>query len=309
MTGKEGARLFDNNVLTDWQSKPAGMPHWITVDMQLEKIFSGFTIVQSQAPKDMNFCKDFRFEVSNDNTNWETVKEGRLKAYSYKQTFSLDKPVTARYYKITILNAYETSTASVQIAEIDLFNDLKTSGTNGADMPALKNARAPFKGDGSDLFPNVGAGRMQKVADWTHSSNVRISLDNTENLFSPWCAPVWGAAAINNGKMYQTLDLLPGKYVLKVDVGRVSSDNCAEMYGVIATGTTLPDYNVVTTATQTLGQEKISDHLGVTRTIPFTVNTASKVSVGTVFNLRDMYAVNGTPWTFMTIRGFTLAAQ
>ena len=309
MTGKEGARLFDNDVLTDWQSKPAGMPHWIAVDMQLEKIFSGFTIVQSQEPKDMNFCKDFRFEGSNDNTNWETVKEGRLKAYSYKQTFSLDKPVTARYYKITILNAYETNTASVQIAEIDLFNDLKTSGTNGADMPALKNARAPFKGDGSDLFPSVGAGRMQKVANWTHSSNVRISLDNTENMFSPWCAPVWGSAAVNNGKMYQTLDLLPGRYVLKVDVGRVSSDNCAEMYGVIATGTTLPDYNVVTTAPQTLGQEKISDHLGVTRTIPFTVKTASKVTVGTVFNLRDMYAVNGTPWTFMTIRGFTIAAQ
>ena len=309
LTGKEATKLFDNNVLTDWQSKPTAMPHWVAVDMQLEKIFSGFSVVQSQDPKELGFSKDFRFEVSNDNVNWETVKEGRLKAYSYKQTFHLDKPVTARYYKLTIRNAYNAGTTSAQLAEIDLFNDLKASGTNGTDMPTLKNARAPFKGDGSDLFPGAGAGRMQKITDWTHSSNVKISFDITESLFSPWCAAVWGVPAVNNGKMYQTLDLLPGLYLLKIDVGKVSSNNCAEMYGVVATGTTLPDYNVVTTATETLGQDKLSDHLGVTRTIPFTVKTPSKVTIGTVFNLRNMYPVDGTPWTYMTIRGFTLSPQ
>lgn len=310
LTGKEGAKLFDDNILTDWQSKPTAMPQWIAVDMQLEKIFNGFSIVQSQDPKDVdNFCKDFRLEVSNDNSNWTKVMEGRMKACCYKQTFLLEKPVVARYYKITILNAYGASTTSAQIAEIDLFNDLKTSGTNGNDIPSLKNVTMPFKGDGSDRVPNLGKGRFQKLAGWTHSDNIVTSLDNSSNLFEPWCAPVWGIAPVTNGKIYQSLDLMPGKYVLTVDVGKTSSTNSADMYGVIAAGTGLPDYEVVTTASQTLGQDKLFDHLGVPRNISFTVKKASKITFGTVFNLYNTYPGSGVPWSSMSIRGFKLTAE
>lgn len=310
LTGKEGVRIFDNNILTDWQSKPTAMPQWVAIDMQLEKIFSGFSIVQSQDPKDIdNFGKGFRIEVSKDNINWTTVKEGRLKACCYKQTFMLEKPVVARYFKITILNAYGAGTTTAQIAEIDLFNDLRGSGNNGAAIPSLKNATTPFKGDGSDIFPNVGAGRMQKLDSWTHTSNVMISFDNSVKQFSPWCAPAWGLAPVNNGKIYQTIELKPGKYVLTVDVGGVSSPNCAELYGVVAAGTELPDYAEVTTAPQTLGQEKLTDHLVSKRDIPFTVKETSKVTVGTVFNLYNTYPGSGVPWTTINIGSFRISAQ
>lgn len=304
----EGAKLIDNDILSFWHSQPTAMPHWVAIDMQSEKLFTGFHIVQAQEPGATWFSKDYRFEISQDNNTWEVVSEGSLKANCYKQSVSFGKSVRARFYRLTILNGYADDAKAAQMAEIDLFNDENVSGENGGTVPALVNASIPYQGDGSDLFPSVGAGRMQKVTGWTHSSNAYITLDTAANILGPWCAPVWGIGAVSNGKIYQTLDLMPGNYVLRIDVGAMSSTGAAEMYGVVATGTTLPDYDVVTTSSDALGYNKLTDHVSSAQNIRFVVKTASKITLGIVYNLYNTYP-GGAPWSYQNINGFTLSTQ
>lgn len=305
--GHEGTRVIDNDINSFWLTSPNSMPHTMTVDMQSEKMFSGFKIVQVQNPGTIWFSKDYRFDISNDNETWETISEGALLATCYKQSIDFGKSVVARYCRLTILNSYASGVTAAQIAEFDLFNEENVSGENGLSVPELVNAKIPFKGDGSDLFAAVGAGRMQKVADWIHSPNAYISFDNTVGTLSPWAAPVWGVSGVSNGKIYQTLELLPGNYTLKVDMGSESGKNACEMYGVAAVGSNLPD--IADIAGGALGSDKLSDYPNTPRNINFTVKTASKVSLGIVYNLNNVYGTTGIPWSYLNVNGFTLMAH
>lgn len=297
--------IIDNKVETVWHTQQGTMPHWIVVDMQSEKKYNGFHFVQTQTPGSTGYAQRFTFEVSSDNKNWTVISEGRFKANSYKQTFRFKEPVVSRYFKISILDNHNQTT-STQIAEVDLFNDLNVSGENGEILPALTNAKPPFKGDGSDQFPAVGAGRFQKLTGWTHSSNAQISFDSAAGSFCVWSAAVWGLPLVTNGKIYQTLNLLPGNFVLDIDVAHTTRPACVDMYGVIAKGTAMTDYNQVVFAPEVLG---FSDLVAKQRTIcsiPFTVDKAIQITIGVVYNTHDIYGATGIPWSDMYLNGFEL---
>lgn len=306
LSGHGASQLIDNDINTYWCSQSTAMPHWVTLDMQSEKIVNGMNIVQVQNPGDNWFSKQFRLEVSKDNSHWETVIEGKLRANAYKQAVPFVKSVSGRYFKLTILDNYSPSSKTVQIAEIDLYNEEYVSGENGLMLPALTNAKAPFKGDGSDLFPAVGAGRMQKVAGWIHNKNAYITFDNAVKALSPWCAHVWGIGEVKNGIVYQTLDLLPGDYFFSIDVGASTATNAAEVYGVAAMGKELPDMSAIKSSPNTLGYEKVSEHLGSVRNIKFTVKKQGMVSVGIVYNLYSVYDTTQVPWSTINLNGFAV---
>ncbi len=304
--------IIDNNVATFWHSEinasSAQMPHWITVDMQAEKKFSGFNFIQTQEMGEQGLAKGFKFEISNDNSTWTNVMEGEFTTSRYIQNFTFAEPVIARYFKITILSGYNDVFWS-QIAEIDLFNEVNVSGENGEEAPTeilLVNAKQPFQGDGSDLFPAVGAGRMQKVVGWTHNENAYISFDNTVNTLTVFSAAVWGVSDVSNGKIYQTVNLQPGDYTLKIDAGNTTDPTCADVYGVIAIGDTLPDYDVVTSATEVLGYSDLIANQLMINSISFTITSASSVTLGIVYNTHSIYETLGIPWSDMHINGFEL---
>jgi len=305
--------IIDDDITTFWHSEVvaslAQMPHWITVDMQSEKKFNGFYFIQTQEIGEQGLAKGFRVEISSDNSTWTNVMEGEFTTSRYRQTFTFADPVVARYFKITILSGYNDAFWS-QIAEIDLFNVANVSGENGMDPPtevSLVNAKSPFESDGSDLFPAVGEGRMQKVTGWKHSDNAYITYDsNSPNSITLWSAEVWGIADVTNGKIYQTVDLQPGNYTLNIETGYATDPTCADAYGVVATGETLPDYTLVTSASEVLGYSDLIANQQTVNSISFTITSASSVTIGVVYNTHNIYGTLGIPWSEVHINGFEL---
>lgn len=306
--GAEGnpGYIIDNDLNSVWYSQNSSSPHWITVDMQSEKIFEGFIFVQTEKSTNTSFTKGFRLETSSDDENWAVAWEGNLKANSYRQRITFQERAVARYFKITVLSGHDGTTSS-PMAEIDLFNELETSGTNGQNLPALENAKYPFEGDGSDLFPAVGANRFQKVTKWIHNENTYISFDS--GSFCVWSAAVWGVSLISNGKIYQTLYLLPGSYAFNIDAGHTTNTFCVDMFGIVAKGATLPDYNNVTSATEALGYSDLVAKQLSMNSIPFTIEHATNITFGVVYNTHNIYDATGIPWSDMYIKGFELSTK
>jgi len=304
--------IIDNKVATFWHSQIvdsyAQMPHWITVDMQSEKKFNGFCFIQTQEAGEQGLAKKFRFEVSDNNSTWTKVMEGEFTTSRYKQTFTFAEPVVGRYFKITILSGYNDAFWS-QIAEIDLFNEVNVSGENGENPPGkilLVNAEKPFQGDGSDLFPAVGAYRMQQLVGWTHNSNTNISFDTSTGVFTVFSASVWGCPDVTNGKIYQMVNLKPGSYTLNIDAGNATDPTCADVYGVVAKGETLPDYTAVTSASEVLGYSNLIVNQQKVNSISFTLTSSSSVTIGIVYNTHSIYNTLSIPWSSMLINGFEL---
>lgn len=304
--GKWGvaANIIDDNANSDWHSTITEMPHWITVDMQTEKLIDGFYFVQTQDFNITGLAKKFTFETSVDNENWTLAREGEFADNRFRQSYTLKGRVQARYFRITIFDGHGGAGTS-QIAEIDLFNEGNSSGENGPREIPLINATKPFQGDGSDLFPAVGAGRMQRVEGWTHNENAYISRDNES--FAIWSSAVWGIADVNNGKIYQTLELQPGNYTFNIDAGHTSNDDCTDVFGLIVAGDNLPDFSDVTTHTSVLGYSDLVANKESMNSISFTLDASTVVSLGIVYNTYNVFDTTGVPWSDFYINGFYLA--
>lgn len=307
--GEGGAETIDDDASTAWTSeKGAGTS--ITVDMQVEKIYNGFSIVQNGDFTTSTFATRYRFEYSNDNEQWQTAAEAKLKTNGYRQTLEFAEPVSSRYFRITFTETYSEG-LPISIAELDLHNELRTSGENGELMPVIANGKFPFATDGSDRFPNVGAGRFQQVTQWIHDGAYITADTGTGSAqFCTWCAPVWGCSTIENGKVYQMFDMLPGIYSFKLDVGHTTDEKGVDMYAVIAKGNKLPDIDALTSP-EVLGHDDIVAHQSSMFSVPFTVKEAGQVSIGIVYNLYNIYDEGaGTGiWSDMYMNAFELEAQ
>jgi pectin methylesterase-like acyl-CoA thioesterase len=161
----------------------------------------------------------------------------------------------------------------------------------------------PFQGDGSNPFPALGDYRMQKLAGWTHNANAVVSYDKNGDAFSLFTAAVWGLSAVTNGKVYQTVSLQPGQYLLKIQVG--GADGPVDIYGVVAKNG-LPDYTEVASSTGTMKYLDLLSNQNKTVEIVFAVTDATPVDIGVVYNIRDQYGATGTPWSSFNLKGFEL---
>ena len=302
VVGGAGAEAIDDDASTAWTAAE-GAGASITVDMQTEKIYNGFSIVQNGDMQTTTFASRMTFEASSDNADWQQISNPRLRLNGYRQTYEFEAPVTSRYFRITFTETHEAG-KPVAVAELDLYNELRTSGDEGAQMPQFVNNVQPFATDGSDRCSAAGAGRFQQVTGWTHE-NADITADGAR--FCTWCCPPWGAPAIENGKVYQTFNLLPGVYGFKLDIGHTTDAAFVDMYGVIAEGTTLPDIDKLTSE-EVLAHDDVVAHQSSVYTIPFTVRESGNVSIGLVYNLYT--STNGAaPWSDMYMNSFEIEAQ
>ena len=311
VNGRSATMAIDNNTATSWQSsasapQPANQ-HWITVDMSASKVLDGFYLLNAYTND--KSAKKVSIDVSEDNTTWTNVWEGELKLSYLRQKIALQETVNARYFKITAVEMYDANTTGMVFSEIDAYNVQASSGDNGSDSysggtpVALTNAKNPFVGDGSNPFPLLGDYRLQKVQGWTHSTNAVATYDNAK--FSLFTAAVWGLPTVTNGKVHQTLNLQPGKYVLNIDVA--NADGPVDIYAVVVNGSALPDYTTVTAAPAVMRYLDLIPNQNKKVEIPFSVTTAGAVSIGVVYNIRNQYDINQKPWSTFTIKAFELS--
>lgn len=298
------ANIIDNNSNSVWRSLN-GESHWVTIDMNSSKIIEGFYYIKT--PENNNGPNRLKFETSNDKTDWTTVLETEVAQSYLRQQLALSRAVAARYLRVTVISTSNPAATQTEIAEIDIYNTLNVSGENGYTQTTpieLVNAKEPYSGDGSNLLPAVGTNRMQKVAGWTHSPNAYISCDNAFKVFQPFSAAVWGVPPVTNGKIYQEITLQPAHYVLKFQSG--GADGPVDIYGVAASGETLPDYAMVPSSPHTLAYVNLFDNQNSTVERLMIIDREIPVKIGIVFNLYDRYGSTGIAWTHFTLKKIEL---
>lgn len=304
--GNAAEHIVDNDANTSWRSGGGGSSaDYITVDMGGPKVIEGFYFNKDRESNAYDL-RGVKIEVSADEVEWTPVLETEVTGSFLQQTLPLNESVTARYFKLTVNTRMYPGSSQAGFGEIDAYNTLNESGSNGYSQSspvALQNAQPPFTADGSNLAPPLG-GRMQQLLEWTHSSGSMISFDNTTDAMTLFAVPVWGAPEVKNGKIHQTVTLQPGDYLLKIESG--AAQGPAEVFGVITTGSSLPDYATVSTTLNSTQFAYLPDYQDKTTELLLRITEETAVSLGIVYNLYDQFAVTGIPWTSFIIKGFDL---
>lgn len=125
-SGEDGkvANVIDNNLssswLSRWSSSPGIHPHQVTIDMKQSLTVKGLTIAMEQ--KYDTKSKDIELLTSLDGTIWVSRGNHVLKEVAGPQHIYLSSTVDARYIKLIINSAWNTSKAA-NIAEIGVFNE------------------------------------------------------------------------------------------------------------------------------------------------------------------------------------------
>ena len=219
--------------------------------------------------------------IENDQVRIENFK--RNASYSYRSLF-IPSPVS-----------------------IDTFYTDYTSFKPEPPFPTLVNAAVPF------LASSV-QGRWGILQDWTTTEPVRVHAGGhggwdewNNNIFN--IESGWGAPAITNGKIYQTVEAKPGDYALEVSVRDSNHSESDEggSYFVVAKGMTLPDVADVTTASEVLVYERIHTTAvsnPETYRLEFSVDEISDITIGQITTQWGQ-----TPGRFCNIFSFEIVAN
>ena len=164
--------------------------------------------------------------------------------------------------------------------------------------PVLKNASVPFKAS------EVG-GRWGILAEpWI--TNDSIKIHNGYGGWDEWNNNIfnvesgWGAPAITNGKIYQTVEVVqPSTFILKVRLMNTNHQETDEggAYVVVAEGEGLPDIENLDSSEEVLGYKRILESLPNEYKVEFTTKEPGQIiSVGYVTTQAD-----GWPGRFANI--------
>jgi hypothetical protein len=176
--------------------------------------------------------------------------------------------------------------------------------------PVLLNTKQPF------AYSSYDGGRWGVLAGWT--TNAAAKNHNGYGGYDGGCcgkannATVnfesgWGSPAITNGKMYQTVTVVPATYQLKVTVfeSNHEQNDPGGFYIIVSKGNVeLPNVESVTTNTEVLKYKRVlSNGIGNTEYIlEFTVDQTTPITVGITTSQPD--------WgRFCTISSFEILAK
>ncbi|MBT34516.1 MAG: hypothetical protein CMO01_33050 [Thalassobius sp.] len=161
-------------------------------------------------------------------------------------------------------------------------------------VPQLKNNKVPFIASGI-------SGRWGTLADWQSNENVQ-SHDGfggwdewNGNIFNVESG--WGAPAITNGKIWQTLTLEPATYTFKIaELRDTNLTDADQTYLVAAVGDTLPNVEDINNA---IGSVQVFSRPVGELSFDFTVSETQKISIGYLTTQPD-----GTPGKYCNIISF-----
>src|SRR5690606_23885867 len=132
-----------------------------------------------------------------------------------------------------------------------------------------------------------------------------VSFDNTSTAITLFTASVWGLGEVTNGKIYQSVNLQPGKYRFRIDVGKRSGP--VDIFAVVNENTELPDVTAVKSSPSVLTYVNLDLYQEKTAELMFTVTDAGPVRIGIVYTTRSQYSDTAIPWTSFGLNGFALA--
>lgn len=150
-------------------------------------------------------------------------------------------------------------------------------------LPQLKNASAPFEA-------SEASGRWGNLADWISNDAVKNHDGyggwDSRNGFN--IESGWGAPAIVNGKVYQTVTAAAASFTLHVEFNahNHSEDDEGGFYIVVAKGDGLPDVEDLATSPDVLGYERVIGGV-MNYEVDFTVEESMEISVGVVTTQDD----------------------
>lgn len=150
-------------------------------------------------------------------------------------------------------------------------------------IPQLKNASGTFEAAES-------SGRWGTLADWITNDAIK-----NHDGFGGWDAnngfnieSGWGAPAIVNGKIYQTVSAGAASFTLNVSFNahNHSEEDEGGFYIVVAKGDGLPDVEDLATAPEVLGYERVISGV-MNYSVDFTLEESTEISVGVVTTQGD----------------------
>lgn len=300
------AKVVDGSAKTSWRAAAAG-DQTITIDMQGIKLFSGVILSQGWDFDAGTMAGHIAVDVSDDGNNWENVLDKKFLHNCFAQEFPFAKGIKAQYLRITL--SYPMDSRPIQLGEIDLYNDLfNTCVDEIQTMPKLINGTSPIQGDGSeDLGTAVGVGRMQRAVGWNTSDNTIITTDTAVGGLCIFSANAWGIPDVTNGKVWQTVDLMPGYYSLDLEIGSITDNRGVDAYGVVAKGFALPDLDVATSDASVVASAFLNNYKASTCKMEFDLREPATITVGWVFSTHDLYVITGSiPWSDLYINSIEL---
>jgi hypothetical protein len=163
------------------------------------------------------------------------------------------------------------------------------------EFPVLKNASSFVRSSWDGKRWGILADWISNDAVKTHNGYGGYDSKNGFNVESGW-----GAPAITNGKIYQTVMAGPTNYSLNVILngGNHSINDEGGLYVVVAKGDGLPNVEDLATAPEVLGYARIISS-NLSYNVDFTVDESLEISVGIV-------TTQGTEGRFAPFKSFKL---
>jgi hypothetical protein len=243
-----------------------------------------------------------RYMSNNTTINWEAA-DPTLGAYATEVLYVVNgvtKSATSPAAQSTVLDGLNTNTPvkfrgiyKPDSTSIDTF----AVPYRDTVLIPLKNARIPF-------IASSRSGRWGNLAEWNTNDAAKNhggygGWDEwNENIFNVESG--WGAPAVTNGKIWQSILLEPGTYTFEISDLRDTNIGSAESTYLVANlGTDLPDIANIATA---LGSTKVATGKPLSDLrVKFTVTQQSMVSVGYLTT-----QAGSTPGRYCNIRAFSL---
>jgi len=107
--GNEITHGVDGDDTTRWCASDGSSPQWYSVDLGSVQSLSGFHVLWEKS----DFAYQYKVEVSNDNQDWTVVADRSTNALANQDDYVLTPKAKGRYVKLTILNANDTTWASL----------------------------------------------------------------------------------------------------------------------------------------------------------------------------------------------------
>ena len=284
------AALFDADPSTVFTSNAPDSTAVIELDLASTRILTGLRLLQSASKN----SKEFKVEAGTKADNAVEVFKGKAEANAFTQEFPFNEKVVAKFVRITILNTYDAAKPA-ELADLQLFNESEQYPAKSFDAPiftGIVNGKKPYK---HHLITVQSMGnRFGQMDGWKHSDPTNLSFDSADNSFVLWSAAPWGIPDPQNAKLWQTLDLLPGSYELKVDMWKTSNTKMVDAFIAIAKGESLPDFAKV--KEESLASEDAVSGMPKIVTLSLEVSERGKFSFGFVYNLHNIYNAQTFPW-------------
>ena len=151
---------------------------------------------------------------------------------------------------------------------------------------------------------------MQRAVGWNTSDNTIITTDTAVGGLCIFSANAWGIPNVVNGKVWQTVELMPGYYSVEWTIGSVTDTRGLDAFGVVAKGSALPDIDAATSDSSVISVFFMNSYKSSVYNQDFELREPTTVTIGWVFSTYDLYVITGSiPWSDLYMTSIVLKTR